>query len=154
MSSVFDSLVKETKAAFIIASGDGTLDTTEVIKIAVDLSQKVQKLANLSGSEKKSLLLSTLKKGLDSAGGVSSLPQFADASAEVKVAFEEHLLCAASAAIDAVILAVNGKLDFKNPKMLLSCIPLCLSTVDVLIPKDQEHLKEAVEFAKKIINKN
>lgn len=153
MSSPIELLVKETKAAFIIAKSDGVLDASEVIQIAVALSQKVQKLANLSGNEKKSLLLLTLKKGLDTSGGVGSLPGFADASAEVKAAFENNLLNAASAAIDAIILAASGKLDLKKPSNWLVCLPACLSAVNVMLPKDQVQLKEAVEFAEKLLNK-
>ena len=44
-------LVKETRHAFIIAKADGVLDAGEVIQIAADLAQKVQKIAGLSGSE-------------------------------------------------------------------------------------------------------
>jgi len=153
MSSPIELLVKETKAAFIVAKTDGVLDASEVIQIAVTLSQKVQKLANLSGNEKKSLLLLTLKKGLDTSGGVGVLPGFAGASDEVKAAFEEHLLSAASAAIDAVVLAANGKLDLRKPSNWLACLPACLSAVEVVLPKDQVHLKEAVEFAEKLLNK-
>lgn len=157
MSSPIELLVKETKAAFVIAKSDGNLDASEVIQIAVALSQKVQKLASLSGNEKKSLLLLTLKKGLDTSGGVGSLPGFADASAEVKAAFEESLLNAASAAIDAIILAASGKLDLKKPANWLACLPACLpaclSAVNVILPKDQVQLKEAVEFAEKILHK-
>ena len=153
MSTPIELLVKETKAAFIIAKSDGNLDASEVIQIAVTLSQKVQKLVNLSGNEKKSLLLLTLKKGLDTSGGVGSLPGFADASAEVKAAFEENLLNAASAAIDAVVLAASGKLDLKKPSNWLACLPFCLSAVNVMVPKDQVQLKEAVEFAEKLLNK-
>lgn len=153
MSSPIELLVKETKAAFVIAKSDGNLDASEVIQIAVALSQKVQKLASLSGNEKKSLLLLTLKKGLDTSGGVGSLPGFADASAEVKAAFEESLLNAASAAIDAIILAASGKLDLKKPANWLACLPACLSAVNVMLPKDQVQLKEAVEFAEKILHK-
>lgn len=153
MSSPIELLVKETKAAFVIAKSDGNLDASEVIQIAVALSQKVQKLASLSGNEKKSLLLLTLKKGLDTSGGVGVLPGFADASAEVKAAFEESLLNAASAAIDAIILAASGKLDLKKPANWLACLPACLSAVNVILPKDQVQLKEAVEFAEKILHK-
>ncbi len=153
MSSPIELLIKQTKAAFIIAKSDGILDSSEVIQIAVSLSQKVQKLANLSGNEKKSLLLLTLKKGLDTSGGIGSLPGFADASAEVKAAFEESLLNAASAAIDAIILAASGKLDLKKPSNWLACLPACLSAVNVILPKDQVQLKEAVEFAEKLLNK-
>ena len=153
MSSPIELLVKETKAAFVIAKSDGVLDASEVIQIAVALSQKVQKLANLSGNEKKSLLLLSLKKGLDTSGGVGSLPGFADATAEVKAAFEESLLNAASAAIDAIVLAASGKLDLKKPANWLACLPACLSAVNVMLPKDQLQLKEAVEFAEKLLNK-
>jgi hypothetical protein len=95
----------------------------------------------------------TLKKGLDTSGGIGSLPGFADASAEVKAAFEESLLNAASAAIDAIILAASGKLDLKKPSNWLACLPACLSAVNVILPKDQVQLKEAVEFAEKLLNK-
>ena len=57
MSASIESLVKDTRHAFIIAKSDGVLDASEVIQIAVDLAQKIQKVAGLSGAEKKSLLL-------------------------------------------------------------------------------------------------
>jgi len=154
MASLFDSIVKETKAVFLIAKADGTLDAGEVIQIAIDLSKKIQKIANLSGSEKKSLLLLTLKKGLDASGGVSSLPGFSDASPEAKSAFEDQLLSAASATIDAVFLAVNGKLDLRKPINWKVCIPACLSVVSVLVPNDQAQLKEALEFGGKFVKTN
>jgi hypothetical protein len=151
MASLFDSIIKETKAAFIIAKDDGVLDCGEVIQIAINLSQKIQKINNLSGSEKKALLLLTLKKGLDASGGVANLPGFADASPEVKKAFEDQLLSAASAAIDAVCMAFSGKLDLKKPANWMQCLPACLSTIATLVPKDQTQLKEAVDFAAKIV---
>jgi hypothetical protein len=154
MPVTLDVLVKETKAAFIIAKGDGVLDVSEVIHIAVELAQKIQKLASLSGSEKKSVLLLTLKKGLESSGGVGSLPGFANASPEDKAAFETSLLNSASVAIDALVLAANGKLDLRKPSSWLACLPSCLATVDALIPKDQVLLKEAVDYAEKFVNKD
>lgn len=154
MSTPIEVLIKETKADFVIAKSDGVLDASEVIKIAVALSQKVQKLANLSGSEKKSLLLMTLKKGLDTSGGVGSLPGFASASEELKAAFEDNLLNAASSAIDAIILAASGKLDLRKPSSWLACLPACLSAVNVAIPKDQLQLREAVDFADKLLHKH
>lgn len=153
MPASLDVLVKETKAAFIIAKGDGVLDVSEVIHIAVELAQKIQKLASLSGSEKKSVLLLTLKKGLESSGGVGSLPGFANASSEDKAAFETSLLNSASVAIDALVLAANGKLDLRKPSSWFSCLPFCLASVDALIPKDQVLLKEAVDFAEKFAPK-
>lgn len=152
MATTLDVIIKETKAAFIIAKGDGVLDVSEVINIAVELSQKIQKLGSLSGSEKKAVLLLTLKKGLASSGGVGSLPGFANASTEDMAAFEESLLKSASAAIDAIVLAANGKLDLRKPANWLACLPSCLSTVRALIPKDQVLLKEALDFSEKIVN--
>lgn len=154
MALTLDVLVKETKAAFIIAKGDGVLDVSEVIHIAVDLAQKIQKMASLSGSEKKSVLLLTLKKGLDASGGIGMLPGFANASTEDKAVFETSLLNSASVAIDAIVLAANGKLDLRKPSSWLACLPSCLSTVQHMIPKDQVLLKEAVEFSGKIVNQH
>jgi hypothetical protein len=96
----------------------------------------------------------TLKKGLDTSGGVGSLPGFAGASDTLKAAFEDNLLNAASSAIDAIILAANGKLDLRKPSNWLACLPACLSAVNVLIPKDQLQLREAVDFADKLIHKH
>lgn len=151
MSSPIEVLVKETCAAFIIAKADGELDAGEVIRIAIDLSQKIQKLANLSGSEKKALLLLSLKRGLDTSGGLDSLPAFKDASPEAKRAFEEELLKAASATIDAVFAAVSGKLDLRNPRSWAFCLPACLSVVKTVLPKDQLLLTQAAEYANTLL---
>ena len=151
MASPIETLVKETRAAFIIAKADGQLDAGEVIQIAIELSQKVQKLANLSGSEKKSLLLLSLKRGLESSGGLDSLPGFETASAEAKRAFEDELLKAASATIDAVFAAVSGKLDLRKPSSWAFCLPACLSVVKTVLPKDQALLIQAAECASKVL---
>ena len=74
-----EELVKETRNAFIIAKADGVLDAGEVIQIATILVVKIQKLVGLSGSEKKAMLLLTLKKGLDASGGLDTLTGLADA---------------------------------------------------------------------------
>jgi hypothetical protein len=154
MNTPIDDIVKETKAAFVIAKSDGVLDAAEVISIAVDLSQKLQKIASLSGSEKKSLLLHVLKKGLDTSGGLESLPGFATATTEEKQAMENQLLTAASTAIDAIVAAASGKLDLKKPSSWKACLPLCLSAAQVVLPaKDQVYLKEASKFADKLIEK-
>jgi len=144
-------LVKETRHAFIIAKSDGVLDSGEVIQIAVDLAQKIQKLANLSGSEKKALLLLTLKKGLDASGGLDTLPGFSNASLETKQAFEDQLLTAASTTIDMLVSAVQGKIQLANPKTWLSCIFPCLSALKMALPKDKLFLQEAATFAEKIV---
>jgi hypothetical protein len=149
--SQLEDLIKETRAAFIIAKSDGVLDSSEVIQIAIVLAQKVNKLVNLSGSEKKSLLLHTLKKGLDDSGGLDSLPVYANASAEVKALFQEQILCAASSAVDLVLSAASGKLDLRKP---ISWLPCCFNVVKVLLPKDQKLVDEAVKFSEKIINKD
>jgi hypothetical protein len=150
-STPIETLVKETRAAFIIAKADGQLDAGEVIQIAIELSQKVQKLANLSGSEKKALLLLSLKRGLETSGGLDSLPGFETASAETKRAFEDELLKAASATIDAVFAAVSGKLDLRKPSSWAFCLPACLSIAKTVVPKDQALLIQAVEYASTVV---
>ena len=150
-STPIETLVKETRAAFVIAKADGQLDAGEVIQIAVELSQKVQKLSNLSGSEKKSLLLLSLKRGLETSGGLDSLPGFETASAETKRAFEDELLKAASATIDAVFAAVSGKLDLRKPRSWAFCLPACLSIAKTVLPKDQALLNQAAEYAGKVL---
>jgi len=152
MSTPIELLVKETKAAFIMAKSDGTLDVSEVIQIAVSVSQKVQKIVALTGSEKKSLLLLTLKSGFDASGGLDSLPGFKNASPEVKKAYEEQLLTATSTAIDAIIAAASGKLDLRKPASWKACLPLCATSLQaVLSEKDQSYLKEAREFTEKLL---
>ena len=64
-TSPLEALIKETKASFMIAKSDGVLDASEVIQIAVEVSQKVQKVAGLSGSEKIAMLLMSLRQGLE-----------------------------------------------------------------------------------------
>lgn len=149
--SQLEDLIKETRAAFIIAKSDGVLDSSEVIEIAVELAQKVNKLANLSGTEKKSLLLHTLKKGLDDSGGLESLPAFASASAEMKQVFQEQLLGAASSTVDLVLIAASGKLDLRKPT---SWLPSCFNVVKALLPKDQKLINDAVKYSDKFINKD
>jgi hypothetical protein len=133
MSTALELIVKETKAAFIIAKSDGKLDASEVIQIAVDLAKKIQTLGNLSGSEKKALLLLTLKKSLDASGGLDTLASFANATPEVKAAFEDQLLTAASTTIDVVFAAAAGKIDLRKPTSWKFCLPMCLSTVKVVL---------------------
>jgi hypothetical protein len=149
--SQLEDIVKETRAAFIIAKSDGVLDSSEVIQIAVELAQKISKLANLSGSEKKSVLLHSLKKGLDDSGGLDSLTVYANATPEMKAAFQEQLLGAASASVDLVLSAASGKLDLRKPS---SWMPCCFSVVKALLPKEQKLIQDAVKFSEKIVNKD
>lgn len=149
--SQLEDIIKETRAAFIIAKSDGVLDSSEVIQIAVELAQKVNKLANLSGSEKKSILLHALKKGLDDSGGLESLSAYAGATPEMKTAFQEQLLGAASVSVDLVLSAASGKLDLRKPA---NWLPSCCSVVKALLPKEQRLIDEAVKFSEKIVNKD
>ena len=149
--SQLEDIIKETRAAFIIAKSDGVLDSSEVIQIAVELAQKISKLANLSGSEKKSVLLHSLKKGLDDSGGLDSLTVYANATPEMKAAFQERLLGAASASVDLVLSAASGKLDLRKPS---SWMPCCFSVVKALLPKEQKLIQDAVKFSEKIVNKD
>ena len=130
-----EALVKETTDSFVTAKSDGVLTVSEVIKIAVNLSQKIQKVAGLAGSEKKAMLLMTLKKGLEASGGVEFLS-----------GHEEQLINAAVASVEMVLLAASGGFDFKKPSSWRSCLPVCLSMAkQVMAPKDAELLAEAVK---------
>jgi hypothetical protein len=143
-----EDLIKETKVSFMIAKSDGVLDASEVIQIAVEVSQKVQKIAGLSGSEKKAMLLMALRKGLETSGGVSSLPGFKDASAETKQAFEDQLINAASVSIDMVLSAASGKLDLRKPSSWMQCLPVCMGLAKTAMsPKDAVVLEEAKKAA-------
>jgi len=150
--SALEAIVKETKALFIIAVEDGTLDSTEVMKIAVQVSQKLQRLPALSGSDKKATLLYVLKRALDVSCALDSLPGLKGASQEIKQSFENQLLNAASATIDIFVAASQGKLNLKNPSTFLSCLPFCLKAVEaVLDPKDAAVLQEALKFTKNVL---
>jgi len=147
--SQLDDLVKETRAAFIIAKADGVLDAGEVIQIAAELAQKIHRLGGLSGAEKKSLLLHTLKRGLDDDGGVDNLAGMVGASTEFKEAFKTHLLQAAGAATDLILDAAQGKLKFAA---LRNWLPSCIGFArTALAAKDQKLIAEAKAFAEKIL---
>jgi hypothetical protein len=151
--SSLELLVKETKTAFMIAKIDGVLDAGEVIQIAGDLAKKIQALADLSGSDKKALLLLALKKGLETSGGIDGIVGFENASAETKAAFQENLLMGASVAVDLMLSAASGKLDLRKPSSWKACLPVCLSVVKTLLPKDQKLLHEATKYADTFLNK-
>ena len=148
-----EELVKETRHAFIIAKADGVLDAGEVIQIATTLVMKIQKLVGLSGSEKKAMLLLTLKKGLDASGGLDSLPGFADASEETKKVFEDSLMSAVSVSVDMLLSAAAGKLDLRKPASWAACLPACISAVTALVPKDHKYLMEATKYSDKVLKK-
>lgn len=149
--STLETIVKETKADFIIAVGDGVLDASEVIQIAVGVSQKVQAMA-LSGAEKKATLLLILKKGLDASAALDSLPGLKGASPETKQAFEDQLINAASGAIDVLVAASTGKLNLRKPSTWMACLPSCLKAAEAILPpKDAALLEEASKYATKIL---
>jgi hypothetical protein len=149
-----EELVKETRHAFIIAKADGVLDAGEVIQIATALVMKIQKLVGLSGSEKKAMLLLTLKKGLDASGGLDSLPGFANTSEETKKVFEDSLMSAVSVSVDMLLSAAAWKLDLRKPASWAACLPVCLSAVKALVPKDHAYLVEATKYTDKVLKKD
>ena len=120
---------------------------------AGDLAKKIQALVELSGSDKKALLLLALKKGLETAGGIDGLAGFENASAETKAAFQDNLLMGASVAVDLMLSAASGKLDLRKPSSWKACLPVCLSVVKTLLPKDQKLLHEATKYADTFLNK-
>lgn len=143
-------IVKEARDAFIIAKADGVLEAGEVVQIAVDVARKLQRLGGLSGSEKKAIVLLTLKKGLDAAGGVASLPGLAEATPELQAKFEQQILAAAGAALDVAVAAASGQIDLRKPASWKACLPVCTSLAQAslaFVPKDQPILKEALGFA-------
>jgi hypothetical protein len=146
-----EEIVKETRHQFIIAKADGVLETGEVVQIAIGVARKLQKLAGLSGAEKKALALLALKKGLDAAGGVASLPGLKEASSEMQALFEKQLLAAAGAALDVAVAVAAGKIDLRKPGGLVAaaraCLPGCVAAVGGLVPANQPLLKEALGMA-------
>jgi hypothetical protein len=145
-----EELVKEARHAFILAKSDGVLDAGEVVQIGLLVARGVQKLQGLSGPEKKAVVLLSLKKGLDAAGG---LPGFDGADAAVKEEVEKNLLAAASAAVDAALAVAAGKLDLRKPAAWKACcLPLLsagAAAAQAYVPKDQPLLKEALSFVAK-----
>ena len=153
MPTGIESIIDSTRARFIAAKSDGVLDAAEVVQIAVDVAAKLQKLGPLSGKEKRALVLMALKKGLEAAGGVEQLPGLKEATLAEKEAFEQQLLVAAGAALDAVVAVATGKIQLKKPATWLACLPFCsvlLKVAVVIVPKDQEIVREALTQASQI----
>jgi hypothetical protein len=154
MSASLDEIVKYAQGAFIQAKSDGVLEAGEVVQIAVGVAGRLQSLGSqLSGVEKKSVVMYCLKKGMDAAGGVGELPGLKGASAETRKAVEDQLLAAAGAAIDMAVAVASGKLDLKKHGVkacIPLCFPLCLSAASVvqaLLPKEAALVKQAVGWA-------
>jgi len=116
-------IVSETRADISNALVDGNIDAGEVIQIAVALSQKLQKVTSLTGAEKKAMLMSTIRKGLEESIR-EPLPGFIDA-----------LLSATSVSIDMVLSAAAGKLDLSKPSSWVQCIPVCMGFFKAEKPK-------------------
>lgn len=147
--SQLDSIVKETRAAFIIAKADGVLDAAEVIQIAHGLAMKLYGLGGLDINEKKSLLLYTLKKGLDDDGGVDSLAGMLGASTEFKEAFKSHLINAASTSADLMLDIYQKTIARATswiPAWVWGLIPGCTKAVVALHTKDQQLIRDAMAF--------
>lgn len=148
MSNSLESIVDETKLAFLHAKSDEKLDAGEIVQIAVGVAQKLQRLPALSGAEKKAVALLTLRRGLAAAGGMESLPGLASASAETKAAVETQLIAAAGAALDIAVAVAAGKIDLRKPATWrVLCPPLCSAVAVAFLPKDMPLLKEALEVA-------
>lgn len=146
-----DEIVKYAHGAFIHAKSDGVLEAGEVVQIAVGVAGKLHVLAQLSGSEKKAVVMYCLKKGLDAAGGVGELPGLKGAASEMRKAMEDQLLAAAGAAIDMAVAVANGKIDLtKDLLKPKTCLPFCLSAASVvqtLLPKEAGIVKNALAWA-------
>ncbi len=148
--SLLESLVTETRHQFILAKADGILDAGEVIAIAVGIASKIQRLGPLSGPEKKAVVMMALKRGLEAAGGVGSLPGLTESSSAEKEALEQQLLAAAAAALDMAVAVASGKIDLRKPSSWKSCLPFCsaaLSAAAAFVPKDQAIVREALSQA-------
>jgi hypothetical protein len=144
-----DEIVKYAQGAFIQAKSDGVLEAGEVVQIAVGVAGKLQALGQLKGSEKKSVVLYCMKKGMDAAGGVGELPGLKEVTAEMRKAVEDQLLAAAGAAIDMAVAVARGDIDLKKHGVK-SCLPLCLSAAAVarnLLPKEAAIVKTALSWA-------
>jgi hypothetical protein len=158
-----ETIVKEAQDAFIAAKSDGKLEVGEVIQIALQVAQKLQRYgeaAALAGSEKAALVRLTLQKGLRAAGG---LPVLAGATPEMVASVEAQLLSAAGAAVDAAIAAAHGKFGAFQAAAtlhpLLSCLcsgvaavkaalpPSLVAAAVAKVPKDLPLLQEALALA-------
>ncbi len=141
---VLEEIVKDARHQFILAKADGKLEAGEVVQIAVSVAQRVQKLGGLSGTEKKAVVLLSLKRGLEAAGGVPGVAE------EMRAEVEKQLLASASAAIDVAVAVAQGKIDLRKPAAWKAvCLPLCSAAAQLAaahVPKDVPVLKEALEF--------
>jgi hypothetical protein len=147
MASVLESIIRDAKVAFVVAKLDGKLEASEVVQIAVQISQKIYALASVSSAEKDALVLLALKKGLAAADGLQGLAAMAGIPPAALEAAEEQILKAGVAAAGA-LRAAAPKLFAPAKKALLSCLPCCAEAIAVaekLMPADAALIEQAVK---------
>jgi hypothetical protein len=153
---LLQSLINETKAAFVVAKFDGKLEVSEVIQIATDCAQKVYALSNCSQEEKKALVMFALKKGLEAAGGLSGLTDLVSSNPAAIIEAERQILDGALVAVNALMVAapqlfsVVQKASSSLKQSLSVCLPFCSQAVleNVLDPKDSALVAEALALLK------
>ena len=154
---IIKSLINETKAAIVIAKFDGKLEVSEVIQIATVCAQKIHALSNCSKEEKKALIHFALKKGLESAGGLSGLSEFVSSNPAVLAEAERQILAGALVAVDTLmdaaphLFAPVQKAVSSLRRSLSVCLPVCsqvAAVVSILDPKDSALVGEAMTVLK------
>ena len=143
--SLLEGIIQEVRDGFVEAKSDGKLEAAEVIHIASIVSQKIYKLGGLSMADKKALVMLSLKKGLDAAGGLHGLEDLAGLGPEALATAERQVLNAAIASVDGLLAAVP-RLFAPLKGALASCLPFCSSaenTLTALDPKDAALIHEA-----------
>jgi len=147
-----ESIVNETKQAFVTAKADGKLEAAEVVQIAIGVAKKIHALQSVSADEKKALVLLALKKGLAEAGGLLGLKDLDGAGPDALAAVEKQLLNAALAGVyglmDAAphLFAPAGNLLSSLKGCLSVFLPFCsqaAALASVLDPKDAKLIEEA-----------
>ena len=123
-----EAIAKETRHAFIIAKSDDILTFGEILRISVDISRRVNNLGFLKDSEKKTVTIYLVKKGLDSVGGFEGMEAFSSVTAEQK---------------NELFSVVSTALDFVPTKKF---IRFCKGSV-AISPQDQQVLDDALVFS-------
>lgn len=124
-----EAIAKETRHAFIIAKSDNVLTFGEILRISVDISRRVNVLQYLTDSEKKTVTIYLVKKGLDSVGGFEGMEAFLSVTAEQK---------------KELFSVLSTALEFVPTKRL--AIRLCKGSV-AMSPQDQRVLDDALVFS-------
>jgi hypothetical protein len=150
-----ESIVNETKQAFVSAKADGKLEAAEVVQIATGVAKKIHALQTVSADEKKALVLLALKKGLAEAGGLLGLKNLSIAGPDALAAVEKQVLNAALAAVyglmDAAphLFAPAHNLLSRLRGFLSVLLPYCsqaAALASVLDPKDAKLIEEAKAY--------